>query len=167
MWTRAVREWLFLPVTVGIFFPLFPGVYLPLLWEQSFCWKSPIALGYTRGHFSALVAMENDGYGNRGAGANLNTDDDVTITFLPLVDSERKLLHVHFLSAQEVSSVFLPWTISSSDLVPETAWGAFQVWFYLHCHLISECDCSNCWRYQLYFEIYLFKTAVWGTHQGT
>lgn len=82
-----------------------PGVYLPLLWEQSFCWKSPIALGYTRGHFSALVAMENDGYGTRGAGANLNTDDDVTITFLPLVDSERKLLHVHFLSAQEVRGV--------------------------------------------------------------
>lgn len=75
------------------------------MWEQSFCWKSPIALGYTRGHFSALVAMENDGYGNRGAGANLNTDDDVTITFLPLVDSERKLLHVHFLSAQEVSTM--------------------------------------------------------------
>ncbi|XP_058400231.1 ubiquitin thioesterase ZRANB1 isoform X2 [Diceros bicornis minor] len=82
----------------------FQGVYLPLLWEQSFCWKSPIALGYTRGHFSALVAMENDGYGNRGAGANLNTDDDVTMTFLPLVDSERKLLHVHFLSAQELGN---------------------------------------------------------------
>ncbi|CAL8368932.1 unnamed protein product, partial [Gadus morhua 'NCC'] len=79
----------------------FQGVYLPLLWEQSFCWKSPIALGYTRGHFSALVAMENDGFDNRGAGANLNTDDDVTVTFLPLVDSERKLLHIHFLSAQE------------------------------------------------------------------
>ncbi|XP_045147170.1 ubiquitin thioesterase ZRANB1 isoform X2 [Echinops telfairi] len=82
----------------------FQGVYLPLLWEQSFCWKSPIALGYTRGHFSALVAMENDGYGSRGAGANLNTDDDITITFLPLVDSERKLLHVHFLSAQELGN---------------------------------------------------------------
>ncbi|MEQ2195647.1 Ubiquitin thioesterase Zranb1 [Xenoophorus captivus] len=80
------------------------GVYLPLLWEQSFCWKSPIALGYTRGHFSALVAMENDGFDNRGAGANLNTDDDETVTFLPLVDSERKLLHIHFLSAQEVRS---------------------------------------------------------------
>lgn len=77
-------------------------MYLPLLWEQSFCWKSPIALGYTRGHFSALVAMENDGYDNRGAGANLNTDDNVTVTFLPLVDSERKLLRIHFLSAQEV-----------------------------------------------------------------
>nr|XP_020460775.1 ubiquitin thioesterase ZRANB1 [Monopterus albus]XP_020460776.1 ubiquitin thioesterase ZRANB1 [Monopterus albus] len=81
----------------------FQGVYLPLLWEQSFCWKSPIALGYTRGHFSALVAMENDGYDNRGAGANLNTDDDVTVT-LPLVDSERKLLHIHFLSAQEMGN---------------------------------------------------------------
>ena len=84
------------------FLLLSPGVYLPLLWEQSFCWKSPIALGYTRGHFSALVAMENDGFDNRGAGANLNTDDDVTVTVLPLVDSERKLLHIHFLSAQEV-----------------------------------------------------------------
>ncbi|XP_030058411.1 ubiquitin thioesterase ZRANB1 isoform X2 [Microcaecilia unicolor] len=82
----------------------FQGVYLPLLWEQTFCWKSPIALGYTRGHFSALVAMENDGFDNRGAGANLNTDDDVTITFLPLVDSERKLLHIHFLSAQEMGN---------------------------------------------------------------
>ncbi|XP_040922758.1 ubiquitin thioesterase ZRANB1 [Toxotes jaculatrix] len=82
----------------------FQGVYLPLLWEQSFCWKSPIALGYTRGHFSALVAMENDGYDNRGAGANLNTDDDVTVTFFPLVDSERKLLHIHFLSAQEMGN---------------------------------------------------------------
>ncbi|XP_026872594.2 ubiquitin thioesterase ZRANB1 [Electrophorus electricus] len=82
----------------------FQGVYLPLLWEQSFCWKSPIALGYTRGHFSALVAMESDGYDNRGAGANLNTDDDVTVTLLPLVDSDRKLLHIHFLSAQEMGN---------------------------------------------------------------
>ncbi|XP_065528531.1 ubiquitin thioesterase ZRANB1 isoform X2 [Lathamus discolor] len=93
----------------------FQGVYLPLLWEQSFCWKSPIALGYTRGHFSALVAMENDGYGNRGAGANLNTDDDVTVTFLPLVDSERKLLHIHFLSAQEL------WKLSVTSLRVNTS----------------------------------------------
>lgn len=103
-----------------------PGVYLPLLWEQSFCWKSPIALGYTRGHFSALVAMENDGYGTRGAGANLNTDDDVTITFLPLVDSERKLLHVHFLSAQEVSSpAFRPLNVGTP--CPHAARGAGTV----------------------------------------
>ncbi|KOB65340.1 Uncharacterized protein OBRU01_22868 [Operophtera brumata] len=30
------------------------GIYLPLLWEPSFCSKSPLCLGYTRGHFSAL-----------------------------------------------------------------------------------------------------------------
>lgn len=47
--------------------------------------------------------METDGYDNRGAGANLNTDDDISVTFLPLVDSERKLLQIHFLSAQEVT----------------------------------------------------------------
>lgn len=28
----------------------FEGLYLPLLWEQSFCIRSPIALGYTRGN---------------------------------------------------------------------------------------------------------------------
>lgn len=66
--------------------------------------------------------MENDGYGSRGAGANLNTDDDVTITFLPLVDSERKLLHVHFLSAQEVSSPALPAT-ARGDAVPPRSEG--------------------------------------------
>uniref|UniRef100_A0A803W1W5 ubiquitinyl hydrolase 1 n=1 Tax=Ficedula albicollis TaxID=59894 RepID=A0A803W1W5_FICAL len=99
----------------------FQGVYLPLLWEQSFCWKSPIALGYTRGHFSALVAMENDGYGNRGAGANLNTDDDVTVTFLPLVDSERKLLHIHFLSAQEVRKKHL---VCPGDFVTAACWSS-------------------------------------------
>lgn len=81
----------------------FQGVYLPLLWEQSFCWKSPIALGYTRGHFSALVSMETDGYGSGGAGAHLN-NDDIAVTLLPLVDSDRKQLPVHFLSAQEMGT---------------------------------------------------------------
>ena len=36
----------------------FQGVYLPLLWETSFCSKSPICLGFTRNHFSALVPMQ-------------------------------------------------------------------------------------------------------------
>ena len=39
-----------------------------MLWEASFCWKSPIALGYTRGHFTALVPMEPDSLDNIGAG---------------------------------------------------------------------------------------------------
>lgn len=68
------------------------GVYLPLLWEASFCWKTPIALGYTRGHFSALVAI-----------ASSPQSGDSHVTYLPLVDSEGRLLCIHFLSEQEVS----------------------------------------------------------------
>lgn len=117
-----------------------PGVYLPLLWEQSFCWKSPIALGYTRGHFSALVAMENDGFDNRGAGANLNTDDDVTVTFLPLVDSERKLLHIHFLSAQEVRH--------STDVV----FVCFIKWrYYAHLQVQEKTVKDRCRLYAFHF----------------
>ncbi|ODN01147.1 Ubiquitin thioesterase trabid [Orchesella cincta] len=41
-------------------FARYEGIYLPFFWEHSFCWKWPIALGYTRGHFSALVPMEPD-----------------------------------------------------------------------------------------------------------
>lgn len=37
----------------------FEGVYLPLLWEPSFCNRNPICLGYTPGHFSALITLES------------------------------------------------------------------------------------------------------------
>lgn len=42
----------------NIGFAHFEGVYLPLIWEPSFCFKNPIALGYTRGHFTALVPLD-------------------------------------------------------------------------------------------------------------
>ena len=61
-----------------------------------------MVLGYTRGHFSALVAMESDNSNELGAGANVDSVDSVHITYLPLVDYEGKLLPVHFLSAEEV-----------------------------------------------------------------
>lgn len=76
----------------------FEGLYLPLLWEQSFCIKSPIALGYTRGHFSALVPTEP--YSRIDAAR----DDSEDVTFLPLMDCEQKLLPIHFLTQNEVSS---------------------------------------------------------------
>lgn len=76
------------------------GVYLPLFWEQNFCTKSPIALGYTRGHFSALVPMEPfsriDG----------RRDDAEDVTYLPLMDCELKLLPIHFLAQSEVRKVY-------------------------------------------------------------
>lgn len=74
------------------------GLYLPLLWEQSFCIKSPIALGYTRGHFSALVPTEPY---SRIDAARVDTED---LTFLPLMDIEHKLLPIHFLTQSEVHS---------------------------------------------------------------
>ncbi|KAK3727038.1 hypothetical protein QZH41_012561, partial [Actinostola sp. cb2023] len=81
----------------------FQGVYLPLLWEKSFCWKNPVVLGYTRGHFSALVAMEidTDSTNDIGAHAHVESNDNVHVTFLPLVDHEGRLLPVHFLSAAQ------------------------------------------------------------------
>lgn len=68
----------------------FEGVYLPLLWDSSFCSRCPIALGYTRGHFSALVPVEPSS--NMRPRASL----------LPLVDRDRKPLPIHFLLESEL-----------------------------------------------------------------
>ncbi|XP_031350268.1 ubiquitin thioesterase trabid isoform X2 [Photinus pyralis] len=78
----------------------FEGVYLPLLWEQSFCDRTPIALGYSRGHFSALVPLEP--YSSRLDRTQTQHPDELQSIFLPLMDRERKLLHVHFLTASEL-----------------------------------------------------------------
>ncbi len=75
------------------FIPISVGVYLPLLWDPSFCSRSPIALGYTRGHFCALVPPEaasdgvSGGAGAGGAGGG-NANEDARATFLPLVTPE-------------------------------------------------------------------------------
>lgn len=79
----------------------FEGVYLPLLWEASFCIRTPIALGYTRGHFSALVPMEP--YSSRlDARPATNLHCPEQSTFLPLMDRDRKLLPIHFLTESEM-----------------------------------------------------------------
>ncbi|KAL7047012.1 hypothetical protein ACKWTF_002765 [Chironomus riparius] len=74
----------------------FEGLYLPLLWEQSFCIRSPIALGYTRGHFSALVPSEP--YQRLDS----TREEEEDVTFLPLVDCENKLIPIHFLTQAEI-----------------------------------------------------------------
>ncbi|XP_043588204.1 ubiquitin thioesterase trabid isoform X2 [Bombus pyrosoma] len=93
----------------------FEGVYLPLLWEPSFCIRSPIALGYTRGHFTALVPIEPytssripplSSHGGVGLGGGNGPLQQLQIqmqtTFMPLMDREHKLLPIHFLSLEEV-----------------------------------------------------------------
>ena len=66
------------------------GIYLPLLWEANFCWRSPLALGYTRGHFSALVGIRS---------VNVSHGQGI---YLPLVDYQGHTLPVHYLTEQEV-----------------------------------------------------------------
>ena len=71
----------------------FEGVYLPLLWEASFCYRSPMALGYTRGHFCALVPPEPvTACGGAGGGAELPSCDSHNSNksaFLPLMTKDR------------------------------------------------------------------------------
>ena len=99
-----------------IIFQNFSGVYLPLLWEHSFCSKSPIALGYTRGHFCALVPPEpvsqpqirnysTNVTGAASSGASYLEEDEAKSTYLPLMTSDRKqLLPIHFLTQNEAGN---------------------------------------------------------------
>ncbi|XP_039760536.1 ubiquitin thioesterase trabid isoform X3 [Pararge aegeria] len=80
----------------------FQGIYLPLLWDPEFCSKSPLCLGYTRGHFSALVPIEP--YSHRHAYiCREQQEESEDTTYLPLTDSDGKLLPVHFLTCDEVA----------------------------------------------------------------
>lgn len=84
-------------------FANFEGVYLPLLWESSFCSKMPISLGYTRGHFSALVSVVGSHKSGDGVWCNSKSCDS-HVTYLPLVNRDGKLLPVHFLTELEVGN---------------------------------------------------------------
>ncbi|KAM4664456.1 OTU domain-containing protein 7B [Discoglossus pictus] len=62
----------------------FGGIYLPLEVPASKCHSSPLVLAYDQAHFSALVSMEQKEQSKEQA------------PFIPLTDSEHKLLPVHF-----------------------------------------------------------------------
>ncbi|XP_060057751.1 OTU domain-containing protein 7B isoform X3 [Erinaceus europaeus] len=61
----------------------FGGIYLPLEVPTSQCHRSPLVLAYDQAHFSALVSMEQKENGKEQA-------------VIPLIDSEHKLLPLHF-----------------------------------------------------------------------
>ena len=84
-----IPSYYFTYIRINYYFYIVIGVYLPLLWDVSFCWRVPIALGYTRGHFSALVGMRQSCDGH--------------VTYLPLVDCDLNPLPVMFVSDNEVS----------------------------------------------------------------
>ncbi|XP_053561358.1 OTU domain-containing protein 7B isoform X2 [Bombina bombina] len=62
----------------------FGGIYLPLEVPANKCHSSPLVLAYDQAHFSALVSMEQP------------EDSKEQAPFIPLTDSEHKLLPVHF-----------------------------------------------------------------------
>lgn len=89
----------------------FEGLYLPLLWDPSFCFKNPIVLGYTRGHFTALVNMEHSyqqanmntcGLISGNATNDIPSNDGSQVFYLPLTNVEGQLLPIHFLTSSEV-----------------------------------------------------------------
>lgn len=80
----------------------FEGVYLPLLWDPSFCYRSPIALGYTRGHFCALVPPEPDPGCGGGAGGGAAPPPAPQCCYLPLVGRDLAPLPLHFLARSEL-----------------------------------------------------------------
>lgn len=65
-------------------------------------------MAYTRGHFSALVAITSSHPSGPSKGSNQTTTHSLSnhVTYLPLVDSDNRLLCIHFLSEQEVQSNF-------------------------------------------------------------
>ncbi|CAH2059750.1 unnamed protein product, partial [Iphiclides podalirius] len=82
----------------------FRGLYLPLLWEPDFCSKSPLCLGYTRGHFSALVPIEPYPQRHAYICREQQEEEGEEYTFLPLTDADGKLLPVHFLTCDETAT---------------------------------------------------------------
>lgn len=48
------------PLNVG-------GIYLPLHWPPTECYKYPIVLGYDSQHFAPLITVKDSGPGNKGS----------------------------------------------------------------------------------------------------
>uniref|UniRef100_A0A915J1V5 ubiquitinyl hydrolase 1 n=1 Tax=Romanomermis culicivorax TaxID=13658 RepID=A0A915J1V5_ROMCU len=79
----------------------FEGLYLPLLWEPSFCWRSPVCLGYTRGHFCGLVPIEPEAFDYVSLTKGREFSNQPRYTYLPLQDADGQMLPLHFLNNNE------------------------------------------------------------------
>ena len=69
----------------------FHGVYLPLLWGSQLCHKPPLSLGYSMGHFTALVPVTD------------NPEQQLTV---PLTDNTGHILPIRFLLQPEEQNTF-------------------------------------------------------------
>lgn len=127
----------------------FKGVYLPFLWENSFCWKSPLALGYTRGHFSALVPMEPESLDNIGAGTiflyfflwySIQSETSIIIIENLFLFSKWRLIFLcsgAILDTGDHQVVFLPLMTQDGKLLPvhfltqaQVGYDGYCIWFF-------------------------------------
>lgn len=95
------------PLNVG-------GIYLPLHWPPTECYKYPIVLGYDSQHFAPLITVKDSGPGNRNGtekpSQGRSTESAVAdnliaeIRAVPLINPGRggfEELKVHFLMEKE------------------------------------------------------------------
>lgn len=66
----------------------FGGIYLPLECLPSDCHRSPLLLTYDMAHFSALVVMEKESFGDKSV--------IIPPAVIPLTDAENRLLPIQF-----------------------------------------------------------------------
>ena len=75
-------------------------MYLPALWEPEQCYKTPLTLAFTPGHFTALVPRERGGVGNAGVAQEAEEQAEAE-GMVALVDGEGRALPVQFVLDSE------------------------------------------------------------------
>ena len=89
----------------------FGGIYLPLELSPNSCSKSPVVLAFDSSHFSALVARQSDGSGDKkqkGRGRVLRSADRKE-SVIPLVTPDGSLLPVQFIHDPKKNDGFRKW----------------------------------------------------------
>ncbi|VDL58620.1 unnamed protein product [Hymenolepis diminuta] len=88
-------------------------IYLPFLWEKSECSKVPLVVGYTPGHFSALVPITPLTTAISSVPSQFSDGDD--FIYLPLFDVESSPMPVHFSESIFTSALYSG--VATEDLI--------------------------------------------------
>ncbi|CAH8501720.1 unnamed protein product [Schistosoma turkestanicum] len=101
----------------------FQGIYLPLLWEKCSCSRNPIVLGFTRGHFTALVPIEPCPLSSNSVNSESATDSNQTtgVSFSPYASPRTSSSRKHSPTpSDETSTYTLTSTVPLSTSLSET-----------------------------------------------
>ncbi|VDN97287.1 unnamed protein product, partial [Rodentolepis nana] len=93
----------------------FQGIYLPFLWEKSSCSKVPLVVGYTSGHFSALVPITPPLSEAPSVPSQSSVKDDFIC--LPLHNINYTPMPVHF--SESISTSASDSGVTTEDLISD------------------------------------------------